>query len=90
MRVLDRLVAAADEDAFEAGNLVSSGDDDNNGTSNINADQPSAFGGGANLSLSGRIKSNRRRSSSANSLSVSFEADIFMPFRNESALAADT
>lgn len=77
VRVLDRLVAAADEDAFESGNIAASGDDDNHDThNNANAEQSGgqngdAFGGGPNLSLAGRVKTNRRRSSSAHSLSVS-------------------
>lgn len=79
VRVLDRLVAAADEDAFESDNIAASGEDDNDNddTRNANAGQPGgqnsdAFGGGGpTLSLAGRVKTNRRRSSSANSLSVS-------------------
>lgn len=76
VRVLDRLVAAADEDAFESGKVDASGDDDNHGANSTNSGQPGgqngdAFGGGRNHSLAGRVETNRRRSSSANSLSVS-------------------
>lgn len=80
VRVLDRLVAAADEDAFESSHVAESGDDENIGKSNNKAGQHAgqngdAFGGGPNLSLAGGGKANRRRSSSANSLSVSEKRD---------------
>lgn len=82
VRVLDRLVAAADEDAFESDNFPTSGDDDDHDTHSTNAEQRRGqidkFGGGSNFSLAGRVKRNRRRSSSANSLSVS-EVDGFTP-----------
>eukprot|EP00752_Nemacystus_decipiens_P010771 g9583.t2 len=73
VRVLDRLVAAADEDAFESGNIAVDGDHHNHRTQNTNARQPGgqhldAFGEGPNLSLAGHVKTNRRRSSSANSM----------------------
>lgn len=95
VRVLDRLVAAADEDAFESDNAAASLDGGSHGTRNTNAEQPGgqngdAFGGGPSLSLAGRVKSNRRRSSSGHSLSVSDGTEDGMtPLWRRSALPSD-
>lgn len=86
VRVLDRLVAAADEDAFESGNVAASGDGGDNGKNETNAEQPGgqngdAFGGSPSISLGGRAKSNRRRLSSVNPVSVREgrrQGDVFL------------
>lgn len=75
VRVVDRLVAGADEDAFESGTTAATGDDDDSdrtdGSVGLSGDQS---GGRSSFSPAGGAKSRRRRSSAgAASLSVSAE-----------------
>jgi len=73
VRVVDRLVAGADEDAFESGASAATGDDDHNGRAGGSVDLSGEQSGGRNsISLAEGIKSRRRRSSAGlASLSVS-------------------
>lgn len=80
MRVLDRLVAGADEDAFEPTRSSSTRGDGNWGSDKIgeqDSQQPGS--GGKGLSFDGGAKSKRRRSSAASApLSVSRPSGRFL------------
>lgn len=70
VRVLDRLVAGADEDAFESSNAAATGDD-YTGDSVPRGRQTSGVGSNSNVNLAGVANTKRRRPSSAPPLSVS-------------------
>ena len=84
VRVVDRLVAGADEDAFETGDTATIGDDDNEGRTDGSVDFSGEQNGGRNsISLAGGVKAKRRRSSAGGaSLSVSVNADTGVQFQN--------
>lgn len=67
VRVLDRLVAGADEDAFESGKIGTSEDECDRDTT----DEQAGNQIGPNRSIGGSAKMNRRRSSASDPVSVS-------------------
>lgn len=69
VRVLDRLVAGADEDAFESNNAAATGDQDAGYRRTSSRQAPR--GGSNNLTPAGAADTTRRRSSETPALSVS-------------------
>lgn len=70
IRVLDRLVAGADEDAFEFSDAAATGDDYAAGYSRTRSRQVPGGGSNSNLTLAGAANTKRRRPSATPPLSV--------------------